>query len=77
MEFIGTLLAQSKVSVSNISNQSPPDPPRDVEAENNDMLRLHLNLSESLNKSTEKTRKIMSILYVTIISIVSIEFYLL
>ena len=68
MEFIGTFLAQSKLSASNITNQSPP---QDVEAENNDMLRLHLNLSKSLNKSTKKTGEKMSILYVTIITTVS------
>ena len=33
MEFIGTFLAQSKLSASNITNQSPPEPPQDVEAE--------------------------------------------
>ena len=71
MEFIGTFLAQSKLSASNITNQSPPEPPQDVEAENNDMLRLHLNLSKSLNKSAEKTGEKMSILYVTIITTVS------
>ena len=71
MEFIGSLLTKSRFSVSNIYHQSPPDPQPAVEAENNDMLRLHLNLSESLNKSTEKTQEKISLFYVTIITIVS------
>ena len=72
MEFIGSLLTKSRFSVSNIYHQSPRDPRPGVEAENNDMLRLHLNLSESLNKSTEKTQEKISLFYVTIITVVSI-----
>ena len=71
MEFIGTFLAKSGLSASNINNQTRGQPRPDVEAENNDMLRLHLNLSESLNKSTEKTQEKISLFYVTIITIVS------
>ena len=66
MEFIGTFLTKS-----NITTESRRDPRPDVEAENNDMLRLHLNLSKSLNKSTQKTTEKISIFYVTIITIVS------
>ena len=73
MEFIGSLLTKSRFSVSNIYHESPREsrPSVEMEAENNDMLRLHLNLSESLNKSTEKTQEKISLFYVTIITIVS------
>ena len=71
MEFIGTFLNKSRLPVSNIYNESPREPRPEMEAENNDMLRLHLNLSESLNKSTEKSQEKISIFYVTIITIVS------
>ena len=71
MEFIGTFLSKSRLPVSNIYNESHREVRPGVEAENNDMLRLHLNLSESLNKSTEKSQEKISIFYVTIITIVS------
>ena len=71
MEFIGTFLTKSGLSANNITIESRRDPRPDVEAENNDMLRLHLNLSKSLNKSTQNTTEKISLFYVTIITIVS------
>ena len=69
MAFIGNLLTESVNYVRSINPELQQEV--DDEAENSDMLRLHLNLSKSLYKNKEKAfgkNSFKVVVFVTLVS---------
>ena len=71
MAFIGNLLTESVNYVRSINPEVQQEVDEEAEAENSDMLRLHLNLSKSLYKNKEKAfgkNSFKVVVFVTLVS---------
>ena len=71
MAFIGNLLTESVDYVRSINLEVQQEVNEEAEAENSDMLRLHLNLSKSLYKNKEKAFGKNSFKVVVVVTLVS------
>ena len=71
MAFIGNLLTESVDYVRSINPEVQQEVNEEAEAENSDMLRLHLNLSKSLYKNKEKAFGKNSFKVVVVVTLVS------
>ena len=71
MAFIGNLLTDGVNYVTSINTEAEREVRQETEADSNDMLRLHLNLTKSLYENKEKTYGKSSFMVVLIITLVS------
>ena len=71
MAFIGNLLTDGVNYVTSINTEVEREVRQETEADSNDMLRLHLNLTKSLYENKEKTYGKSSFMVVLIITLVS------